>query len=150
MTVIVGYRPTAEAAAALRRAIHEATLTQTLLSIIYSLERPAGGPDELSVEHATDALSHELADSRLDHHIRLLEPGEDPADVILDNITSDCDLVVIGIRPRSRVGKLILGSVAQRVLLEARCPVLAVKSNGGLAGVHPTIFDPNPGTPKGD
>lgn len=36
-------------------------------------------------------------------------------------------LVVVGVRPRTPVGKMLLGSVAQRVILEARCPVLAVK-----------------------
>jgi len=41
----------------------------------------------------------------------------------------DCsaDLVVVGVRHRTPVGKLLLGSVAQRVILDAPCPVLAVK-----------------------
>ena len=38
------------------------------------------------------------------------------------------DLIVLGIRRRSRVGKLIMGSVAQKILLEVDCPVLVVKA----------------------
>lgn len=43
----------------------------------------------------------------------------------------DADLVVVALRRRTPVGKLLMGSVAQRILLEAECPVLAVKAARG-------------------
>ena len=43
----------------------------------------------------------------------------------------DAELLVIGIRHRNPVGKLLLGSVAQQLLLECPKPVLAVKPGEG-------------------
>ena len=54
--------------------------------------------------------------------------GADIADqVIAAAEDADAEMVVIGVRHRSAVGKLLMGSVAQRVILEATCPVLSVK-----------------------
>ena len=54
--------------------------------------------------------------------------GRDAAEEILEAAESTrADLIVIGMRHRTPVGKLIMGSTAQRVLLGARCPVLSVK-----------------------
>ena len=55
---------------------------------------------------------------------RGFEPAEDLISIAED---SGADLIVIGLRRRTPVGKLILGSNAQRILLDAPCPVLAVK-----------------------
>ena len=44
---------------------------------------------------------------------------------------ADAELLVIGIRHRNPVGKLLLGSVAQQLLLECPKPVLAVKPDEG-------------------
>jgi len=55
--------------------------------------------------------------------------GTDPADDLVSVAEEvGADFIVIGLRRRSPVGKLILGSNAQRILLDAPCPVLAVKA----------------------
>lgn len=50
-----------------------------------------------------------------------------PEDVVQTVDENDAELVVIGIRRRTAVGKLVLGSNATEILMRAPCPVLAVK-----------------------
>ena len=50
--------------------------------------------------------------------------GEDLVRFVKDN---DIDEIIIGVRRRSKVGKLVFGSTAQYVILEAPCTVVAVK-----------------------
>ena len=73
------------------------------------------------------ALESELAATGVSHEVRQMM-GVDVADQLLavaDELSAS--LIVIGLRRRTPVGKLLLGSVAQRILLGADCPVLAVK-----------------------
>ncbi len=56
--------------------------------------------------------------------VRGLSSGEDIVDYS-KKITAD--LILVGVRSRSKVGKLIFGSTAQYVILKAKCPVLTVK-----------------------
>lgn len=57
------------------------------------------------------------------------EPGQDPADLVLAYLQEHPDIsrLVIGVKRRTPVGKALLGSISQRLLLEAPVPVLAVK-----------------------
>ncbi len=128
MTVIVGYRPSPEAEAALKRAIEEARGRATSLTVVHSSERGSGVPDEVSLEQDVDALSTTLAAGGVTHRIVTLTASQDPATAILAEVGGPSDVVVLGLRRRSPVGKLITGSVAQQVILEADCDVLCVKA----------------------
>jgi nucleotide-binding universal stress UspA family protein len=129
MNVIVGYRPTPEGRAALDRAVVEARRFGARLVVVNSAEVPTDAPEPISAERGVDALSQRLAADGIDHDIRQLEIDDEPADAILSGVSDpSADLIVIGLRKRSPVGKVITGSVAQQVLLEASCPVLAVKA----------------------
>ena len=55
---------------------------------------------------------------------------------------SDVELLVLGIRHRTQVGKLILGSTEQQILLDAPRPVLAVKAEPVRRGFVPTRHVP--------
>jgi nucleotide-binding universal stress UspA family protein len=129
MNVIVGYRPTPEGRAALDRAVDEAGRCGAHLVVVNSAEEPADAPEPISAERGVDALAQRLSDDGVDHDIVQLDVDDDPAESIISRVSDpSTDLVVIGLRRRNPVGKLITGSVAQQVLLEADCAVLAVKA----------------------
>ncbi|MGZ4590899.1 MAG: universal stress protein [Actinomycetes bacterium] len=131
MAIVVGYVPRAEGRAALRRAAEEARLRGTRLIVINSNRGGRDLDDEDAIRH-----EKELADVRaqldgegIEHEVRQLVRGLEPAeDLIAVAEEVGADFIVIGLRKRTPVGKLILGSNAQKVLLEAPCPVLAVKA----------------------
>ncbi len=126
MPVVVGYLSTPEGEAALKAAIREAELRDTSISIIV-------GARGLGAAMERDRMVHEVKEIMDGRDIAFTvteDNGErDIAEVIYETAArADAQLIVIGLRRRSPVGKLILGSNAQRILLEAHCPVLAVKA----------------------
>lgn len=131
MTIVVGYVPRAEGRAALRRAAEEARLRSTKLVVINS--NRGGGhldpEDAIQHEKELEEVRRELDAEGIPHEVRQLVRGLDPADDLIAVAgETGADFIVIGLRRRTPVGKLILGSNAQRILLEAPCPVLAVKA----------------------
>ena len=128
-TVVVGYVPKPEGDAAVRTAVAEARLRDARLLVVSSQRGgdDAGGAAALEQELAS--VRSLLDDSGIVFEVRQLGRGFEPAEDLLSIAeASDAELIVIGLRRRSPVGKLILGSNAQRILLDAPCPVLAVKA----------------------
>jgi len=131
MSIVVGYVPRAEGRAALRRAAEEARLRGTRLIVINSNRGGSHLDDDDAIQHEREleAVREKLDQDGIDHEVRQLVRGLDPAeDVIAVAEEVHADIIVIGLRRRTPVGKLILGSNAQRILLDAPCPVLAVKA----------------------
>lgn len=128
-TVVVGYVPTHEGESALSHALDEARARQARLLVVNTSRGDALVDERYVDEGQLRALEHRLAGSGVSHEVVHAIRGRDAADEILSVAEERrADLVVIGLRKRSAVGKLLLGSTAQRVLLESPCPVLAVKS----------------------
>ena len=128
--VVVGYVPKPEGEAAVDQGIAEARLRGTKLVVVNSHRGGREYDDGASARNDQDltALETKLKESGLEYDVRQLVRGFEPAEDLI-GIAEDCDadLIVIGLRRRTPVGKLILGSNAQRILLDAPCPVLAVK-----------------------
>ena len=128
--VVVGYVPKPEGEAAVDQGIVEAKLRGAALIVVNSHRggREYDGETSARSESDLSTLETKLRASGLEYDVRQLVRGFEPAeDLIGIAEDSDADLIVIGLRRRTPVGKLILGSNAQRILLDAPCPVLAVK-----------------------
>ena len=130
-TIVVGYVPKPEGEAALAKAIEEARLREARLVVVNSHRGGAEFDSEAAgeAESHLDAVRATLDASGIGYDIRQLVRGFEPAeDLISIADANKAELIVIGLRRRTPVGKLILGSNAQRILLDAHCPVLAVKA----------------------
>jgi nucleotide-binding universal stress UspA family protein len=129
--IVVGYVPKPEGQAALRLAAEEAKLRNASLVVVNSSRggRDFDGADEVRTEQELEDVHSQLAAAGVHHELRQLVRGMDPAEDLI-NVAQEvsADVIIIGLRRRSPVGKLILGSNAQRILLDAPCPVLAVKA----------------------
>lgn len=130
-TVVVGFVPKPEGEAALTSAIGEAKLRNAKLVVVNSHRGGSefDGAKAQAAEKEMASVREKLDGAGVDYDLRQLVRGFEPAeDLISIAEASSAELIVIGLRRRSPVGKLILGSNAQRVLLDAPCPVLAVKA----------------------
>ena len=130
MTVVLGYVPTGTGRAALLAAIRESRLRGTDLLVLNTtradrlVDPRYAGDDEL--EELTDALTG----SGVPYEVRHFASQAMVEDELVAAVRqSGAELLVIGLRRRSPVGKFVLGSAAQRILLDAPCPVLAVKAD---------------------
>ena len=129
MVIVVGYVPKPEGRAALDRAIDEAKLRGGRLVVVNASRGDALVDAGYAGVQEIELVKSRLAEAGVEFELRQLVRGHEPADEVVDLAEElGAELVVIGMRHRSAVGKFLLGSTAQRILMDARCPVLAVKA----------------------
>jgi nucleotide-binding universal stress UspA family protein len=129
-TIVVGYIPTPQGEAALHRAIDEAKAHGAQLVVVNSSKRDAYVDATIIDGEHWKNLEAKLTGAGIRYHMVQPESGHEPSDLILECCDEyDADLVVIGLRKRSQVGKMLLGSTAQRILMHARCDILSVRAN---------------------
>ena len=129
MTVVVGYVPSATGQAALDAALEEATRRGESLHLVNVGESDAINDPKFLDTGAVEYLRARLRASGVEFEIEQLVRGRDASEEVVDAAQRvGASLVVIGMRRRSPTGKLLFGSQAQRILLDADCPVLAVKA----------------------
>ena len=130
MIIVTGFIRSAEGREALQRSIEEVRQRGGRLIVVHSSE---GGTSESAVDVLADneeleKIDAELTAEGIDHEVKEFARGNTPAeDVVSIANESKADLIVIGLRKRSLVGKFLLGSNAQDILMQADCPVLVVK-----------------------
>ena len=127
MSVVVAYTPDAYGEAALSHGAAEAKHRQAGLVVVDATR----GDAFINTKHANaeemEVMLAGLAESGIDVTVRR-DVTADLAHFVVDVARgTDAMLVVVGIRDRSPVGKALIGSVAQRIVLDAPCPVLTVK-----------------------
>ena len=117
MSVLVAVPDSPEGVVALAAGLAEADLLHTDLIIMNLGLKPL---DTSSIPTGTQVKVIERAG----------RGDRDPAEAVLDEIkVHEVDRLVIGVKRRSPVGKAVLGSISQQLLLESPVPVVAVKLN---------------------
>ncbi|WNV73606.1 universal stress protein [Geodermatophilus sp. DSM 44513] len=128
MTVLVAYVPTPEGDAAYAAAVDEAARRRERLVLLNTPREGAPVSTALAGEDVVRALTERAAAAGVALEVHQEAHTGDTADAVV-RVAGElgASVIVIGLRRRSPVGKLLMGSTAQRILLDADRPVLAVK-----------------------
>ena len=130
MKILVGYDGTSSAKEAVNLAKTHAKAFGATVEIVTSMEKGTEAQRE-AIEQAESGLEwvksvFDEIDISCNTHllIRGLTPGEDIVEFAKEK---EADEIIVGVKRRSKVGKLLMGSTAQYVILNASAPVISVK-----------------------
>lgn len=130
MKILVGYRGTNVGKDLLELAANHARAFAGEVLVITSLP----GGEKTGIEAVKDAeekleeAKQFLTDRNIRHETHLLIRGNTPGeDLVSFAAETGCGEIIIGVKSRSKVGKILFGSTAQYVILKAGCPVVSMK-----------------------
>jgi nucleotide-binding universal stress UspA family protein len=129
MTILLAYAPRPEGQAALDKALELAKKNGERLVVINA--SPGGHKEDPSMAFQWDIerIAAQIEAAGVDGEVKQFVRGNAVLAEIEDLVASlQVSMLVIGLRKRNPVGKLIMGSLAQEILLSVPCPVLAVKA----------------------
>ncbi|MFA7269178.1 MAG: universal stress protein [Sterolibacterium sp.] len=128
MTILVAYVPRPEGRAALDKGIEMAKRFNENLLVI-NVSAGTTMVDEFVSPEDVKQMEMQFAASGIQIEFKQLNRGNSPIEEIETLVNSlKASMLIIGLRKRSPVEKLFLGSVAQAILLSIPCPVLTVKA----------------------
>ena len=131
MKILVGYDGSNEAKDALKLAQKHSKAFGAKIDVVKSVTR----------NHLLDRSLIQTAEEKLEREIRnqlngditsyktrlLVSSRSSGENLVWFAELENIDEIIIGVRRRSKVGKLLLGSTAQYVILNAPCPVITIK-----------------------
>jgi nucleotide-binding universal stress UspA family protein len=130
MKILIGYKGRKRAKSLLDQAIQRAKPYSGEVFVITSLfgSENTTGKHIAEVEKNLADAGKYLEEHEVEYQTHFLIQGKSPGEDIVEFAKkNDIDEIIIGVRNRSKVGKLLFGSTAQFVILQAECPVTAVK-----------------------
>ncbi len=130
MKILVGYRGTNVGKDLLELAANHARAFAGEVLVMTSL--PGGektGVEQIKeAEEKLEEAKQFLTDRGIRHEAHLLVRGNSPGeDLVSFAAETGCSEIIIGVKSRSKVGKILFGSTAQYVILKAGCPVVSMK-----------------------
>ena len=130
MKILVGYEESRVADAALKLALKHAKAFGADLFIVTSLEQSSAlkKEDIDRAENRLEKISKPFSTDDIPCETRAIVSYQSPGEDLVSFANEQgVDEIIIGVKRRSKVGKLVFGSNAQYVILEASCPVVSVK-----------------------
>ena len=130
MKILVGYRGTNVGRDLLRLAVEHAKAFDAEVLLVTSM--PGGDKTTrdqvIEAEKKLNEAKLFLDEQGIKNETHLLVRGRNPGEDIVDFAAqNNCYEIVLGVKSRSKVGKILFGSTAQFVILKASCPVVSVK-----------------------